>query len=113
MAVLTEAIEAERGAGVVIANAVGLVVTVTVTNTVLVATSTAVVDGLALALGRLTMIAITAPRAAPVAMSEMKIDALAVTANEARAREAARGPRSLLRMSVTGVPFSFSSLLRG
>lgn len=96
-----------------IANAVGLVVTVTVTTTALVATSTAVVDGLALAPGRLTMIAITAPRAAPVAMSEMKTDALAVNANEARAREAARGRQNLLRMSVTDVPFSFSSLLRG
>lgn len=116
MAVLTEAIEAERGAGAAKATAVGLVVNATETSTVLVVTFTAVVDGLALDLGLLLMIAITAPRAAPVGMSGMKTDGLAVSVkvgDEAQARKVTRGLRNLLRMNVTGVQSSSNSLLHG
>lgn len=106
MAVLTEAIEAERvGAG----TAVGLVVTVM--TTALGETSTVVVDGLALVLDPLTMTVSTAHPAARVGTTERRTNALAVIVNAAEAGAALRAP-NLLKMNVIGALFSYSSLRR-
>ena len=74
MAVLTEAIEAERGAGA--ATAAGLVVTAMVMTTARAVTSTVVVGVLALDLAPLMMTATIAPRVARVGTT--MIDAIAI-----------------------------------
>lgn len=79
MAVLTEAIEAERGAGAVTVG--GRVVTATVMT---VEISTVVVDELAVALDRLVMTATTAPPAVRDGTSEMMTGVLAMTVGAAR-----------------------------
>jgi hypothetical protein len=105
--VLTEAIEAERGAEAVTASAVGLVVSAMAMTTALLATITAEVDGLALALAPPMMTAITAPRVALIEKTGKMSDAPAVNASAA---QAGRNPQSSMRMNVTGGQFSFSSL---
>jgi hypothetical protein len=105
--VLTEAIEAERGAEAVTVNAVGLAVIATVMTTVLLVTITADLDGLALDLAPPMMTATTAPRVALIEKIGRRSDAPAVNASAAQAE---RSPQSSMRMNVTGVPFSFSSL---
>ena len=107
MAVLTEAIEAERGAEAGIAD--GLVATVT--TTALEETSTVVVGVLVLVLAPHTMTVTIDHLAAPVGMIERMIDALAVTVNAAQAAVALSLP-NLLKMNVIGALFSYSSLLR-
>lgn len=107
MAVLTEAIEAERGAGA--GTAAGLVVTVTITA--LAETFTVVVDELALVLDLLTMTVSTARPVARVGMTERMTDALAVIVNAAEAEAAPRAP-NLLKMNVIGALFSYNSSRR-
>ena len=78
MAVLTEAIEAERGAGAATATAVGLVVTATAMTTVLVATSIAGVAGPVLALDPPMMTVTTDPPVVRAVMNGTMTVALAV-----------------------------------
>jgi hypothetical protein len=103
--VLTEAIEAERGAEAV--TAVGLAVIATAMTTAPLVTITADLDGLALDLAPPMMSATTAPRVAHIGKTGKMNDAPAVNASAA---QAGRRPRSSMRMNVTGVQFSFSSL---
>lgn len=104
---LTEAIEAERGAEAVTVNAVGLAVIATVTTTVLLATITADLDGLALDLAPLMMTDTTALRVALIEKIGKMSDVPAVNASAAQAE---RSLQSSMRMNVTGVQSLFSSL---
>lgn len=112
MAVLTEAIEAERGAGAAKVIAVDLDVNDMAMTTDLAVTITAEVGGPALDLDPLMTTAITALRVVPVEMREMMIDALAVSETLADVAPVAKGPRSSTRMSAIDAPFLYSSLRR-
>jgi uncharacterized YccA/Bax inhibitor family protein len=113
MAVLTEAIEAERGARAARVAAIGRVVTATVTIIVLVVTFTVEAGGPALDLDPLMMTAITAPRVALVGKIGKKNDALAVTerlAGLAPVAKVAKEPQSSTKMSVIDALSLCSSL---
>lgn len=108
MAVLTEAIEAERGAGA--ATAAGLVVTATVMTTARAVTSTVVVGVLALDLAPLMMTATIAPRVVRVGTTMIDATATGTAADGARVLKVVTSLRNLPRMNAIGVPFSYNSL---
>ena len=110
MAVLTEAIEAERGAGAARVIAVDLDVNATVMTTGLAVTITAAAGGPALDLDLLMMTAITALQVVPVEKRGMMTDALAVNERLADVAPVAKGLRSSTRMSAIDVPSLYSSL---
>lgn len=111
MAVLTEAIEAERGPGAeaVRVTDVVLVAIAMATATAPAATSTVALDGLALARVHPVMTDTTAPRAAIVMMT----DALAVAVTVAATVLAGVPPNPLnsMKMNETSEPSSCNSLL--
>lgn len=111
MAVLTEAIEAERGAGA--ATAAGLVVTATVMTTARAVTSTVVVGVLALDLAPLMMTAIIALRVVRVGTTMIDAIATGTVADGAPVQRVVISLRNSARMNAIGVPFSYSSLQHG
>ena len=109
---LTEAIEAERGAGA--ATAVGLVVIVIGTTTALMETSTAVAPAGLVPVPALPMTTVITARLVHVhvgAAETMGTDLLGVIA-DAAGREAAARPPSLLKMNAIGAPSSCNSWQR-